>query len=96
MQVIIPAEYRQSAKWIFNMDAGSFVILVGGAAWGFQVLRGHAPLWERIPEALVLVGVAAVLALMRWPLDHGDRPITWLRRGWDYYWRARRGSAWGE
>lgn len=96
MQVMIPAEYRQSARWLLNLDAGSFAILVGGAAIGFENLRSHGALFVKIPESLIIVGIAAVLSLARWPLDHGDRPMTWLRRGWDYYFRARRGSAWGE
>lgn len=95
MQVPMPSEYRQAARWLFNLDAGSFVLLVGGAAVGFSVLKGAGPLIVRIPESLAIMGVGAVLALVRWPLDHGDRVMTWIRRGWNYYWRSRKGSAWG-
>ncbi|WP_020375094.1 hypothetical protein [Sulfobacillus thermosulfidooxidans] len=96
MQVIVPAEYRHAVRWLFNLDAGSFAILVGGAAVGFEILQGHAPLALRIPEGVAVMGGAAGIALVRWPLDHGDRALTWARRVWDYYWRARRGSAWGD
>jgi len=96
MQVPLPAEYRQAARWLLNLDAGSFVILVGGAAVGFEIFRGHGALIPRIIEAVLIIGVAAVIALVRWPLDNGDRTLTWVRRGWDYYWRSRKGSAWGD
>ncbi|AEW04065.1 hypothetical protein Sulac_0524 [Sulfobacillus acidophilus DSM 10332] len=95
MQVMVPAEYRQNVRWFLNLDAGSFALLVGGAAVGFSVLKGHAPLAERIPESLAVLGLTIALAVVRWPIDHGDRATTWLRRGWEYYWRAKRGSAWG-
>ncbi|MCY0885792.1 MAG: hypothetical protein OWV35_07910 [Firmicutes bacterium] len=95
MQVLVPPEYRQSVRWLLNLDAGSFALLVGGAALGFEILRGHGVLAVRVPEALGVLGVGAALALVRWPLDHGDRALTWLARAWAYYWRARRGSAWG-
>lgn len=96
MQVLVPAEYRQAARWLLNLDAGSFAILVGSAAMGFEILRGHGALALRIPEALGLMAMGAVLSLVRWPFDHGDRPMTWIRRAWNYYWRSRRGSAWGD
>ena len=96
MQVLIPAEYRQSVRWVLNLDAGSFALAAGGAILGFEVLRGHGLLLVRIPEALGIMAVAAVLAFVRWPLDHGDRMLTWGRRAWNYYWRSRKGSAWGE
>ena len=95
MQVPMPAEYRQAARWLFNLDAGSFAILVGSAALGFEIFKGAGPLAARIPEAVGIIGLGAVFALVRWPLDNGDRAMTWVRRGWNYYWRARRGSAWG-
>lgn len=94
MQVLVPAEYRQSVRWVLNLDAGSFVLLIVGASSGFEVIRSHAPLLERIPEAVMLIGLGAALALVRWPFDHGDRLTTWIRRAWTYYWRSRRGSAW--
>lgn len=96
MQVMVPAEYRQAARWLLNLDAGSFALLVGGAALGFEIVRGAAPLAERIPEAAVVTGIGAVLALVRWPLDHGDRALTWIFRAWHYYWRTKKGSAWGD
>lgn len=96
MQVLVPGEYRQAARWLLNLDAGSFAILVGGAALGFEVFRSAGALAPRIIEAVLIIGVAAVISLVRWPLDHGDRALTWVRRGWDYYWRARKGSAWGD
>lgn len=95
MQVPVPGEYRQAVRWLLNLDAGSFAILVGGAALGFEVFQGRGPLGLRIPEALAIIGVSSVTALARWPWDHGDRVLTWVRRGWDYYWRSRKGSAWG-
>lgn len=95
MQVPMPAEYRQAARWLLNLDAGSFAILVGGAAIGFEILRGQGALALRIPEALGVIGIGAVISLVRWPLDHGDRTLTWVRRAWNYYWRSRKGSAWG-
>lgn len=95
MQVLVPAEYRQSARWLLNLDAGSFVLLVGGASLGFEIFRGHGALAVRIPEALVVIGLGAVLALVKWPIDNGDRVTVWMRRAWNYYWRARKGSAWG-
>ncbi|PSR26175.1 MAG: hypothetical protein C7B43_14535 [Sulfobacillus benefaciens] len=96
MQVIVPAEYRQAARWIFNLDAGSFVILIGGAVLGFEIFREHGAIIPHILEAVLIMGTSTVIALVRWPLDHGDRALTWARRGWDYYFRARKGSTWGD
>ena len=96
MQVPVPAEYRQSARWVFNLDAGSFVFLVGGAALGFEILKSSGPFVPHLLEALPLMAVSTALALIRWPLDHGDKAMVWLLRGWNYYWRTRKGSTWGE
>jgi len=96
VQVQIPGEYRQATRWLLNLDAASFAILVGSAALGFAVVKSHGALAPRIGEGFGIMAVGAVIALVRWPLDHGDRALTWARRGWDYYWRARKGSAWAE
>jgi len=95
MQVPIPSEYRQSVRLFWNLDIGSFAILVISASVGFQTLHGHAALVIRIPEAIVIMGLGVAFALVRWPLDHGDRLMTWVMRAWRYYWRPKRGSAWG-
>lgn len=96
MQVQVPGEYRQSARWILNLDAGSLALLIGGAALAFEVFRAAGPLAPRIVEALLIAGVAVTLAVVRWPLDQGDRALTWIWRAIKFYRRPRRGSAWGK
>lgn len=96
MQVMVPSEYRQHVRWFLNLDAASFAILMIGAVIAFNVLKGQGPLASRIVEFLGIAGLTVVLAVVKWPIEHGDRLTTWARRAWDYYWRPRRGSAWGD
>ena len=92
----IPPNYRQSSKWIGNLDAASAIAVGLGVVIAVSVLTGHAPWWEKVPEILVSLAVGLVLGLGRWPMEHGDRPLRWALRAYWYFMRPKRGSAFSD
>ena len=93
MDVKIPANYRQSFKWLGNLDAPSAIFLGVGVVVSLKVLTGQAPYVEKIPEIVVTTIVAAVFGLVRFPMDlYGDRSVTWLQRAVAFYRRERKAS----
>lgn len=89
----IPANYRQSFKWLGNLDAISAAFLGGGVIIALKVLTGHAVFGEKVPEIVVALALGAIFGLLRWPMDiAGDRTATWLRRFVDYSRRSKRAS----
>ena len=95
MTIRIPANYRQSVKWLANLDAGSAVTVIGGAIVGLHTFTGTAPWVLKIPEIVGAGGGGFLLGTVRWPFDlHGDRLTVWMRRAVFYAQRSRMGSAW--
>ena len=93
MDVKIPANYRQSFKWLGNLDAPSAIFLGVGVVVSLRTLTGQAPIVEKIPEIAVAMGAAAVFGLVRFPMDlYGDRMVTWLQRAVAFYRRERKAS----
>ena len=93
MDVKIPANYRQSFKWLGNLDAPSAIFLGVGVVFSLKTLTGQAPYIEKIPEIVVAMVVAAVFGLVRLPMDlYGDRMVTWLQRAVAFHRRERRAS----
>ena len=93
MYTRIPANYRQSFKWLGNLDAVSASFLGGGVIIGLKVLTGTAPWAIKGPEMGVALVLGAIIGLVRWPMDiAGDRTATWLLRFVDYYRRSKRFS----
>jgi len=95
MTVMIPAEFRYAYRWFGNLDAFSAATGLGLPLFGLHGLLEPGPVGARIATLLVTGGVGVVLGFVRWPLDHGDKAWIWIRRGFDYWWRPRRGSAFG-
>jgi len=97
LDVKIPANYRQSFKWLGNLDAASTVFLGVGVVISLSTLTGSAPVVEKVPEIAVAMGVAAFFGLVRYPMDlYGDRPVAWLRRAATFFSRGRKGSYFAE
>ena len=93
MDVKIPANYRQSFKWLGNLDAPSAIFLGVGVVVSLRTLTGQAPIVEKSPAIAVAMGVAAVFGLVRFPMDlYGDRMVTWLQRAVAFYRRERKAS----
>lgn len=89
----IPANYRQSFKWLGNLDAVSAAFLGGGTMVAIKVVMDHASWAVKGPEIAVALALGSVFGLVRWPMDiAGDRTATWLMRFVDYYRRFRRFS----
>ena len=93
MDVKIPANYRQSFKWLGNLDAPSAIFLGVGVVFSLKTLTGQAPIVEKIPEIAVAMTLAGIFGLIRFPMDlHGDRSVTWLQRAVAFYRRERKAS----
>lgn len=92
----VPANYRQSAKVLADLDAISGLLVGGGGVIAISVLTGHAPWSLKIPEATISLGLGAFFGLLRWPPERGqgDRMTQWARRAFTYYMRTKRFSAW--
>lgn len=77
----IPANYRQSFKWLGNLDAVSAAFLGGGVMVAIKVVMDHASWAVKGPEIVVALALGGIFGLVRWPLDiAGDRTVTWLMR----------------
>lgn len=93
MYTRIPTNYRQSFKWLGNLDAVSAGFLGGGVVIGLSVLTGHGTAGEKIPEIAVALALGAFFGLVRYPMDiAGDRTSTWVMRYVEYRRRTRRYS----
>jgi hypothetical protein len=97
LQVKVPVNYRQSFKWVANYDALSLALTGVGAMFGIKLVMdgGTMPAAERLPLALAVAGLGAVLGLGRWPIEYGDSAVDWARRLMEYrgrghVWRAFR------
>lgn len=92
MQVKVPVNYRQSFKWVGNLDASSLLLVGAGGVLAFRVLTSHVPWGIKVPSMVLSVGVGAALGLARWPIEHGDGAFEWGRRLAEYRGRSRRAS----
>ena len=85
MQVKVPVDYRQTFKWVGDLDAVSLLFVGGGGVVGLHTLfsasMGFIP---RLAIAIVATGLGALLGLGRWPIEHGDGAVMWFRRGFEY------------
>lgn len=93
MYARIPTNYRQSFKWLGNLDAVSAAFLGGGVIIALKTMTGAASWGVKGPEMAVALALGGIFGLLRWPMDiAGDRTATWLMRIVDYYRRSKRFS----
>ena len=90
MQTKVPVNYRQSFKWVGNLDASSLLLVGAGGVLAFRVLTSHSPWGLKAPVVVLSIGLGAALGLGRWPMEHGDGAFAWGRRLAEYRARSRR------
>jgi len=81
MQVKMPVDFRQSFKWVGNLDAMSMIFVGGGGLIAVHTFIGSSlPLAEKFLIAVPSVGFGALFGLGRWPIEYGDNLVTWAQR----------------
>lgn len=77
VQVKVPLNYRQSFKWVGNLDASSLLLVGAGGVLAFRMLTAHVPWGVKAPVMVLSGGVAVTGMGMRdRGTDNRSRSLT--------------------